>query len=239
MYYVYALMDLRDNLPFYIGKGLKANNRHLDHFNETVASSGNRHKTYKIQHLRSIGVDIPVAILADDILDESIAYQIEASYIKQYGRVNIDQGGILTNICMDNRPPNHTGRKQSLTHTLNRVNSYRETCATVGKQKHSEAAKKKMSRPGELNPFFGKSHTVANKQAHSLRMTGNKNNSKEFVFTSPAGIESVVVGSFAKFCVDNNLTISTMEKVLQYNKLPSRGKCTGWMVRHKNNRDSE
>lgn len=235
MYYVYALIDVRTNLPFYIGKGLKINNRHLDHFNESAEYTSNRHKVFKINYLKSIGYDIPVDILVDDIINENDAYAIETDFIKKYGRVNIDPNGILTNICLDNRPPNWKGKKQSLEHIANRVNSYIETCKKNGRKPHSEETKKKIARPGALNPFYGKHHSTENKQAHSSRMKGNKNNSKEYIFTSPNGTEYIVVGEFYKFCKDNNLVISTMEKSLQFNKIPLHGKCKGWQIRKKSN----
>ena len=231
MYYIYALIDLRTNLPFYIGKGLKINDRHLDHFNESIEKTSNRHKVFKINYLKNTGYDIPVTILVDNIEDEDYAYTIETSFIKKYGRENVDPTGILTNICLDNRPPSWKGKKQSANHIFNRINSYKETCKNIGRKSHSEETKKKISRPGNLNPFYGKHHTLENKQAHSNRMKGNKNNSKEYIFTSPSGIDYIVVGEFYKFCKENNLTISTMEKALSENKIPRSGKCKGWQIR--------
>ena len=233
MYYVYALIDVRTNLPFYIGKGLKVNDRHLDHFNESIESTSNRHKIFKINHLKSLGYAIPVDILVDNINDENEAYEIETEFIKKYGRENIDPDGILTNICLDNRPPSWKGKKQSSEHIANRVASYIQTCKIVGRKPHSEETKKKIARPGKANPFFGKHHTAENKQAHSNRMKGNKNNSKEYIFKSPIGVDYIVVGEFYKFCRDHDLTISTMEKALQSNKPPKSGKCKGWQVKRK------
>lgn len=233
MYYVYALIDVRTGLPFYVGKGLKINDRHLDHFNESIENTSNRHKVFKINYLKSLGYDIPVKILVNNIDNEDEAYNIETKYIKQYGRKNIDPDGILTNICLDNKPPNQKGKKQTPEHTAKRVMSYIKTCKNVGKKPHSEETKKKIARPGKLNPFYGKHHTTENKQAHSKRMLGNKNNSKEYIFTSPAGVDYIVVGEFYKFCMDNNLVVSTMEKALQYNRTPLTGKCKGWKIKRK------
>lgn len=231
MYYVYALIDIRSGLPFYIGKGKKENNRHADHFKENIGNTQNRHKFFKIAFLREAKLDIPVKILVDDILIEKDAYLLETSYITQYGRANIDPGGILTNICLNNQPPNSAGRKQSNEHIANRVKSYKETYKTRGRKPHSNEAKKKMSRPGKLNPFYGKTHSEEVKKKHSLKMKGNKNNSKRYIFTSPAGRDYIVVGEFYKFCQNNGLVIATMEKALRLNKMPIHGKCAGWTIK--------
>jgi hypothetical protein len=237
MYYVYALIDVRTNLPFYIGKGLKVNERHLDHFNESIESTSNRHKLFKINHLKSLGHFIPVDILVDNIVDENEAYEIETEFIKKYGRENIDHDGILTNICLDNRPPSWEGKKQSSEHIVNRVASYIKTCKIVGRKPHSEETKRKIARPGIFNPFNGKTHSEEFKKAHSNRMKGNKNNSKEYIFISPDNIEYIVIGEFYKFCNTHNLTISTMEKALKKNKMPKYGKCKGWKVQKRKNND--
>lgn len=51
MYYVYSLIDPRNNKPFYVGNGKKENDRHEDHFNETLENTTNRAKFYKIQDI--------------------------------------------------------------------------------------------------------------------------------------------------------------------------------------------
>lgn len=230
MYYIYALIDNRTNLPFYIGKGKQENQRHLDHFKETITTTSNRHKFFKMQFLKENGYSVSITILEDNILDELTAYQIETDYIKKYGRENIDKGGILTNICLDNRPPSWKGKKQTRTHLSNRIASYMDTCKKIGRKPHSEETKKKIARHGCDNGFYGKTHSEENKQAHSKRMKGNKNNAKQYKFTDPNGITYEVKGEFAKFCIDNNLTVSTMEKSLKSSKMPLSGKCKGWKV---------
>lgn len=236
MYYIYALVDVRCGLPFYIGKGLKANSRHMDHFNESIESTCNKHKVFKINFLRSSGFDIPVNVLVDEIEDENNAYEIETEFIKKYGRKNIDPGGILTNICLDNRPPIRKGEKQSSSHVANRVSSYKETCERVGRKPHSDETKRKIARYGKENPFYGKTHSDEFRQAHSNRMKGNKNNSKKYIFTDPTGKDYTVVGEFYKFCNEHGLTTSTMEKILYKGISPKFGKCKGWGVKKENNK---
>lgn len=239
MFYIYALLDNRTNLPFYIGKGKIENQRHLDHFKETIDNTDNRHKFYKIQYLKEQGYEIPVTIIETNIIDEEIAYSIESQYIKQYGRENIDEGGILTNICIDKRPPSQKGKKQSSTHLEKRINSYKKTISENGRKPMSEATKKKigLSVFGEKNGFYNKHHTDENKKKHSERMMGNKNNVKTYRFVSPNNIEYIVEG-FYNFCDTNNLSVPTMEKIMRNKKIPNRGSCKGWFVEKTNRKIS-
>lgn len=102
-YYVYILRDpRRDNEPFYVGKG--SGRRVRVHLTENKKSSENSWKYSKIQKIREAGLEPVVEYYATDLVEDD-AYDLEARLIKQYGRAKIDEGGILTNRCMDNRPP--------------------------------------------------------------------------------------------------------------------------------------
>lgn len=231
MFYIYALIDKRTNLPFYIGKGKIDNQRHLDHFKETIVNTDNRHKFYKIQYLKEQGYEIPVSIIENDIVDEDIAYAKEAHYIKLYGRENIDEGGILTNICLDHRPPSRKNKKQSADHVQKRMASSKKTVAEFGRKPRTMQSRLKTSQSvsGEKNGFYNKHHTEENKKKHSERMKGNKNNVKTYRFVSPDNVEHIVEG-FYNFCNVNNLSVPTMEKIMRNKKIPTRGSCKGWFV---------
>ena len=103
MYYIYVYIDPRNNLPFYVGKG--SGDRKFHHLNETLETTDNREKFYKIQKLKSIGLLPIIETLVDNIEDETIAYQLEDEWILKYGRKRYEKGGGLTNICLGNRPP--------------------------------------------------------------------------------------------------------------------------------------
>lgn len=107
MYYVYMLVDPRDNLPFYIGKGkgIKA----ATHLWE-IPANRNFYKENKIASIREAGLKPKIVYVAENIIDEELAYNMEASLISKYGRKGYDKNGILTNICLDSRPPNHKGK---------------------------------------------------------------------------------------------------------------------------------
>ena len=92
IYYVYALIDPRTNLPFYVGKG--KNNRMLQHLKE--GSTNGAKKNAKITEIRSAGFE-PIAVkLVENMLEED-AYKFEEDIITELGREGIDKDGILTN----------------------------------------------------------------------------------------------------------------------------------------------
>lgn len=160
MFYVYALLDptikfsddiFKDGLPFYIGKGKDCRAEH--HLFETKDNTENFKKWCHIKGIRNKGFEPIIVKIKENINDENDAYDFEAELIKKYGRKDIDNAGILTNICIDNRPPNSIGRK------------------------HSIETKKLLSnlRTGENNPNYGNIHTDEWKAKHSTRMSGKNN----------------------------------------------------------------
>jgi hypothetical protein len=228
MFYIYALIDPRTGEPFYIGKGKHKNNRHLDHFK----ASENRHLKYKIEYLQSNGFEIGIKFLAENINDENVAYDIEENWIATYGRKNIDEGGILTNILLSRNPPSRKNKKQSKEHIEKRILSYRKTCQSQGRKKFSKETKKKISEAvsGEKNGFYGKTHSKEFKSEHSERMKGNKNNSKTYKLLDPQGKEFIVEGRLYKFCEENGLPRATVEAILYKGKVPKKGKAAGWKI---------
>lgn len=103
-YYVYFLIDPRTDQPFYVGKGKK--DRAKSHLKETQETTINIRKYNKIQSILKEGLEPKIIYYAVD-LSEQTAYNLEADLIKKYGRKDYDEGGILLNICEDNRPPGH------------------------------------------------------------------------------------------------------------------------------------
>lgn len=101
-YYVYQYVDPRTQLPFYIGKGSRK--RFLRHLFETADNTENIKKWCYIQGLRNKNLEPIIQILCDNMTQEE-AYCLEESLIIKYGRADIDANGILTNICLGQRPP--------------------------------------------------------------------------------------------------------------------------------------
>lgn len=105
MYYVYALIDPRNNKPFYIGKGCR--NRVFSH-EKFKSSCNNPHKDNVIKKILKNYQFIPYKIIQDNFLNEDDAYACEERIISEIGIEN------LTNICESRRPPNQKGKKRSI-----------------------------------------------------------------------------------------------------------------------------
>lgn len=111
LYYVYCYIDPTTNQPFYVGKGTQ--NRAYTHMFIQREKTKNKNKTRfknKLEKMKMDGIEPKIIFLAQNIQDEKIAYDIEESYIKQYGRKGYDEGGILLNICEGSRLPSHKGK---------------------------------------------------------------------------------------------------------------------------------
>lgn len=241
MYYVYGLIDPRNNQVFYIGKG--KDDRALSHFKESsLSTEGNTRKTAKIKKLISLGYSPMIEFYAQNIEDESLAYKIESSLIEKYGRVDYDDNGILTNICKDNNPPNHKGKSY--------IEIYGEECAKAqiqkrtsaqldaggyGPSKHSEETKKKISSKlsGNNNPRYG----VKVKGTKTAKKIGDSNRGKKHYSKAKLlyieGIEEFVYSNDLKeFCIERGYSISTFHAQLANNwPISRKGKNRGLKIR--------
>lgn len=169
MYYIYALIDPRNYQYFYIGKGKRKNNRHLDHLREKHGKI-NPLKWHRIQKIRSLGMDVLFEVIIDNILDENIAYDEETRLIKLYGKI-VDGTGILTNIIDDAKPPSWKGRVKSEEHRKNLSKAH------LGKklsQKTIDKIRATKLTNGTLvsNGMTGKTHSDETKEKIRLRKIG-------------------------------------------------------------------
>jgi hypothetical protein len=97
MFYVYELLNpLKENQPFYVGKG--QDGRAHRHFKAITwkESTINPHKTSTLRQIKDAGLEPSINITPCNT--ETAAFDLERELIQKYGR-SID-GGILTNICM-------------------------------------------------------------------------------------------------------------------------------------------
>ena len=129
MYYVYELIDPRNNKPFYVGKGKKRRMYVHESMVRRNKKFSNMHLFNKINQILNHDKKIRYNIIKND-LSENEAYILEKRVIKNYG---------LKNLC-NIKPGGSTGVKFT----------------SEIKQKMSE---NHYNCNGENNPFFGKNHT--------------------------------------------------------------------------------
>ena len=96
MYYVYVLIDPRNNQPFYVGKG-KGKRVESHYYNWESNDMCNPHKTRKIKKLQKLEYQPKYKIVFESF-DVNLVYEEEKRLIAKWGRYRYDEGGILTNI---------------------------------------------------------------------------------------------------------------------------------------------
>jgi len=242
MYYVYQLVDPRNNKPFYIGKG--KGRRATTHLWE-IPETRNEYKENKIADIRNSGFEPRIEYIAENIIDEDLAYTIEATLIKKYGRKGYEKNGILTNVCIDNRPPNHKGKTYDEIYGPTRAKEQRELRARLQKERggygpkqHSEKTKKLLSEltTGKNNPRYGAKVAgtdIAKKIGIANR--GKKHyNRKDVKLLYIDGLNIFLYSNdLYKFCQDNNYSCGTFRKQLSENWPRSKkGKNRGLLIRY-------
>jgi hypothetical protein len=154
-------------LPFYVGKGKE--NRMFKHLYETFQNTENRKKYAVVISLLNHGI-LPIISRYAKHLDEDSAYNIEAMLIKKWGRRDFEPNGLLTNICIDNRPPSPKGKAIS-EETRYKMSQSKigEKNPMFGKNGIDCPAYGKPGRKGEENGFYRKKHSP-----ESIAIMGSK-----------------------------------------------------------------
>jgi hypothetical protein len=145
------------------------------HLLETKDKTENRKKYAYIKGLRNKGLD-PMLQKLKFFEIEQEAYEFEAFLIKLYGRKDFEENGILTNVCLDNRPPNAKGRKYSaavrLIYSLAKRGPKNPMFGVSERSEKWYAAMKFFKGGG--NPFYGKTHSDAQKEIWTGWDRGNR-----------------------------------------------------------------
>jgi hypothetical protein len=176
MYYIYYYIDPRDNLPFYVGKGI--NDRLFDHLYETEFNTENRHKFYRIQYLKNNGLAPIIKKVIENIEDEFLAYELETKEILKYGRIGYESYGILTNVCLGSKPPSPKGRIKSQIHRQRLSESHTGKIVSEStKRKNSDITKERIARGefGHNTPHteYSKIKTSITKRSQELKWYNN------------------------------------------------------------------
>lgn len=217
-HYVYCLIDPRNGLPFYIGKG--KDDRMYDH--EKIVSKGivpnnNSFLFRKIKKIKNKGLSIIYKKIYEN-LDDKSALAIEIDEIKKIGRNNIGRGPLcnLTDGGEGNSGKiisEETKLKMSITAKERLKNPVNHSM--FGKC-HSKLSKMKMSASA-VSRFSSPLERARISEATRKGMFSSgyvKRVSKEISLVSPSG-EIVIAKNISKFCRDNNLQNGNVYKVLR------------------------
>ena len=253
MYYVYCYIDPITDLPFYVGKGTQ--NRAYVHMFTPREETKNKNKTRfknKLEQMKQMKIEPKIIFLAQNVQDEEIAYQIEESYIKQYGRKGYDENGILLNICESSRPPNHKGKSykeiygdRAEEQRFKRHQLQLEAGGWFRGHTHSSKTKSILSEKtkGKNNPRYGvvlKGTETAKKIG--LANTGKKHYSRSVLLCledhTNRTKKFLYQNDLKDFCRLNNYSYATFSVQL-YKQWPvsKKGKNAGLRIRYANNEE--
>lgn len=246
-YYVYELIDPRNNLVFYVGKGKtrdklnRVYRRIKDHLNSNDKS--NRFKYFLIQKIRKLGLEVEFRIIKEGI-SESEAFILEIELIKKYGK-RIDNSGNLVNITDGGegisgfKHSNESKELMSIKHKeLIKLNG-----GNFKGRKHNRETKQRMSIiqkkicKTRINSMQGKHHSeetkrkISEKQKGKTRLPkemwykfsnpGSKNpQAKKYIFINPNNEKFEVIGFFKDFIKQNELSYDACLEYRNKGKIP-------------------
>ncbi len=184
-YYVYVYCDPRNNnLPFYVGKG--SGNRINNHLTETFEKTSNKRKFYKIESIRSDGLNPYIFKYAENLAEEQ-AYELEDFLISVWGRKDFDKNGILFNILEPGQRsaslsgPDHPawgkpGAMLGKNLTPEQIEKVRRSKQGKKRKPFSQEWLDKLaeSNRGENNGMYGKHHSSDTKSILRLQKLGTK-----------------------------------------------------------------
>jgi hypothetical protein len=146
IYYVYQLIDPRNNKPFYIGEG--KDQRAWSH-QKFTSGCNNPHKDRIIRKIQKSGLEVIVKIIYNELTKQQ-SIQFEEQLIEEIGIDN------LTNICKNANPPILFGEQNGFygkTHTeqnkkkCGNANKGRNTKTTSGIKSISDSMKSRWEDP--------------------------------------------------------------------------------------------
>lgn len=154
------LIDPRNNLPFYVGKGVGRR----CHFHEWEAKTTNKqsYKLSKIRKIQKLGLSVTINKVETNISDD-MAKEFECFLISELNDFGIE----LTNLTEGG------DGTLGLKRTTEQIEKLRKPCKESAKLKISESLK------GTKHPFFGKACTDERREAIIKGTTGVKKTTTE------------------------------------------------------------
>ena len=225
-FYVYHLIDPRTNVPFYVGKGTGF--RYYAHFSDNPNTCRNKRLFGHIKKMRAEGVE-PIAIKIKENLKEIDAFLIEEQEIKKYGRIKLDEGGILFNLQEGGfGPPRLVGEDNAFYGRTHSEETKRIISENNKGRKRSEAHRQSISKAQKGVP---KSEEHRRKIGEKSRGRSHTEEAKEklanafaklWIITLPSG-EEILVKNLNKFCKENGLAQGNMATVASGKKKSCKG----------------
>ena len=100
-YYVYILIRPDKNEPFYVGKGSGSRSKiHLWEAKKIVSGLASKGRpSYCVNRIAKMlrNCDVPIIKIIATNLSHDEAYELEEHLVAKFGRIGIDEGGVLTN----------------------------------------------------------------------------------------------------------------------------------------------
>lgn len=241
VYYVYQLVNPTSGMPFYVGKGKKR--RCYQHLSDKPEYSKNKRLTGHIRNLRNSGIE-PQVIKIRENLKEEDAYLLEEEQILHYGRIGFDEGGVLLNFFVANRPLKRFKEDNGFYGKKHTDETKQLISAANTGRKHTDEAKKKLSiahtgkpKSEEHRRKIGeksrgrvtKESTKQKLREHNLQEDVLRKNIEskqlEWIITTPEGIEVEIV-NLTKYCAEHGLSQSKMSLVASGKRKQHKGyKC--------------
>lgn len=228
IYYVYHLVNPETDVPFYAGKG--HGNRCKQHLTDKMEYSRNKRLTGHITNLRKRGLE-PKIVKIKENMREIDAYNLEEEEILKYGRIGFDEGGVLLNFYIANKPVRKCGEHNHFYGKTHNEETKRKIGDANRGRKHTEETKQKMSEQRKGVPKSEehrrkmsenakgrpvKEETRQKLREHNLQPEVLKKNieskQKEYIVTTPDGIEIEVL-NLSDYCKENGLDRSKMYAV--------------------------
>lgn len=222
MPYVYQYIDCTTGLPFYIGKGTgRRKDQHLADARKALDGHLRGRHSYcvnKIMSLLSQDAEPQIEIIEDNLSHED-AFNLEERLIKKYGRINLDEGGILTNRAIGGL--GGRGYKQTP-----------DMIAALIERNHKQKGKPKpgLSAYIAANPdkhiSFRQKGIPKSPEARANMSAGQRKakiGAKVLTFRSPSG-EIISTAEWRQFLIDHKLSYNLVRgKGQVYTKGPNAG----------------